>query len=175
LDNSLVPSSPRREDSFVTTRETALTVDCDTLYYNAIRKAGTLDVTITIQPGREIEGEWVGGKVLVVPQDSNVSLGSLISDAYSHCKVTVSYAPVLALSGDDKVSRDTFLIQTLDIWERWANRLVSVHVEGKRRDIENAIELLKKTYSFEELLPANASVSYFKAYFNLPTKEESLG
>jgi hypothetical protein len=97
-----------------------------------------------------------------------VKLGSLFSDRYTECKVIVRYTHgASGLDPDEKLTRQEFIMQTLDIWERLYTGTQYHHKKQSDTEtqITTAMEVLKSTYSFQELMPPGLNMETFKAMF----------
>lgn len=153
-------------------RNTASRIDCEDLHLGLIRRVGTTDVEIEVLPGVTNEdGSWTTYASMRVPK-LPVKLTSLFSDRYMECKIVVRYTHGLSgLDPNEKLTRQEFVMQTLDIWERlYAGTQYQYH-SNKKTDSENqiaaAMEILKSTYSFQELMPEGLSMDSFKALFDV--------
>jgi hypothetical protein len=149
-------------------RETADKLDCEELYLGMVRRVGTQDVDIEVLPGvTNLDGSWTTYASLRVPR-SPVKLGSLFSDRYTECKVIVRYTHgASGLDPNEKLTRQEFIMQTLDIWERLYTGTQYHHKKQSDTEtqITTAMEVLKSTYSFQELMPPGLNMETFKAMF----------
>lgn len=165
-----MPVAPieRAFEPMVISRQMAAEVNAATLYAHTRDRVNSSDVSITIQGGSvSPEGKWQPGSTIRV-FENNSTLADLLPSHYQFCSVLVSY--ILGRRGfdpDENLPRQEFLMQTLDIWERMLTSLsFSVKSEKSKDAIIAAMELLKGTYTAEELLPSHFGLKKFMDYFD---------
>jgi hypothetical protein len=155
----------------------ALRVNCEHLYIALIKQVGTQDVDIEVQPGITRNGEWIPYGSIRVPREP-IILANLFSDRYLECKVLVRYTYGLSgLDPNEKLTRLEFVMQTLDIWDRLytgAQRQSFKAQSETETQMTAAMEILKSTYSFQELMQPGLDMDTFKAMFEAD-KENSDG
>jgi hypothetical protein len=153
-------------------RQSAREITCQSLHNHIAKRANGTDISISIQPlSNYDDGSGALGQLIPVPPDTRL-LSTLFSDVYDGCRVLAKYTPV-SLQGLDPavaMTRLDFVMETLNIWERKAGRLVHPHSQLKRDEYLLVMEILKKTYSLEELMPPGLDMAEFNNYF----KEENL-
>jgi hypothetical protein len=156
--------------AFTCDRSEAMRIDCEELHIGTRRRVGTEDVEIEVQPGTtKPGGEWVTFASIRVPRRP-IKLGTLFSDRYPECKVIVRYTHgTSGLDPNETLTRFQFLMETLDIWERLFESARRNSFTGKKTDTETqitaAMEVLKSTYSFQELMPPGLDREKFEALF----------
>lgn len=155
----------------------ALRVNCEALYLTLIKQVGTEDVEIEVQPGITRDGNWIPYGSIRVPREP-IILANLFSDRYLECKVLVRYTYGLSgMDPNERLTRLEFVWQTLTIWDRLYE---STRVNSYRADNETmthilaAMEVLKSTYSFQELMQPGLDMETFRAMF-AAEKENSDG
>ena len=146
-------------------RASAQNLICANLYETFFRELGTTNINIIAEAGRtESSGKWVPFSRNLVPH-LLVPLTSIFSPTYDEFKVSVKYSYVgKGLDPRETLTRMDFVMQTIQIWERL--------IKSSHSDVPiAAIELLKATYTLEEMLP---DMDSFKALF-AESKEDASG
>lgn len=175
-----MPSAPikRCTPQQILNRHEAGQVNCEALYTYRGKGLGTHDITIYLQAGTTTqEGVFVAGRPPVeVPRASRM-LSDLLPLIYTHASIVVEYYfGRTGFSSEEKLTRTEFVIQTLDVWERFLANSNTVTDAGKKAhdNLIQAMECLKATYTIQELLPIGISLDGFKKYFD-PGQENSDG
>lgn len=150
-------------------RVSAESVRCNVLRRLAMDQTGSSSIDMFVQPGHiDDDGNWVGTFNISVP-DYAITLASLIPEKYELCQVKVSYQIMSpGLDPNERMTRMAFVMETLDIWERLRADMFRKTIKSAEEietHLDAAMELLKKTYAFQELVPIN--LNHFKALFNL--------
>lgn len=175
----------RRAPTMIITRGVAEHTECEALYVSTSQRLGTYHVTITLQPGTIIGGTFVPSitKAVNLPRTAQ-KISSFIPLDYNAASLMIEvWYGVGGFDPNERLTRREFVVQTLDIWERMLSQLSDHREEDKQasKEVINAMEALKSTYTISELLDAlptpqgDATVTFeqFKAYFDTANKEDA--
>jgi hypothetical protein len=167
-----VPIVPieRALEPIIITRTYAADIICEDLYNAFIERVGTPDVTIKIQAGyTTVDRKWHGHSIYIVPVDRR-RLSDLLPESILECQVRCSYTyGKYGFNPNEKLMRVTFVMQTLDIWERMLDNLgdgTTKSNEKTRQLLTDSIAMMTGTYSLSEMLPGKFTLEEFHKYFN---------